>query len=153
MVIDILIHIIFQVCLSLLVFWFVLIPNVNKSVNYVVKDIIDQNIEEDIFQSTYTVMLKDFLKQYLETKDQHAYEVNSKLKYISLFIITGVLFINFNIIYVFYCNTPIASILYECFVTFILVLVSQIIFINTVVNKYNFITYKDILSYISEEIN
>jgi len=149
MIVDLLVHIIFQVILSVLMFWYVIVPISNRSVDNTIDGVIGNTIQEKILTPESLVIYKEYLVDYLSKKDQYAYEQNTHVLKITFILIISTLFICFTIMYIFACNQNPLPVIYELFVVYSLVIIVQIFFIILVLNKYTPVTYNMLIKYIS----
>ena len=72
MIVDLLIHIMFQVLLSIILFWYVVVPVTKKSVDETINELIETNIKIDkpLIEQESLVVYKEYLFDYLSKKDQ-----------------------------------------------------------------------------------
>jgi hypothetical protein len=149
MIIDLLVHIIFQVILSVLLFWYVVVPITKRSVDKTLEDIIDKTIQKQVLTPGNLVIYKEYLVDYLSKKDQYAYEQNTHVLKTSFILIITTLFICFTLMYLFACNQNPLPIFFELFIVYFIVVIVQIFFVILVLNKYTPVTYNVLMEYIS----
>lgn len=147
--IDLLVHLIFQVIMSVLIFWYVIVPITKNSVDKTLDIVIDKTIQEKALIPENLVIYKEYLIDYLSKKDQYAYEQNTKVLKTTFIMIISTLFICFTLIFLFTCNQNPLPILYELFVVYFIVVLVQIGFVMIVLKNYTPVTYNVLMKYIA----
>jgi hypothetical protein len=149
MIVDLLVHIIFQVILSVLLFWYVVVPISKNSVDKTIDGVIAKTIQEQVLTPDSLVIYQEYIVDYLSKKDQYAYEQNTHVLKITFILVLSTLFVCFTIMYMFACNQNPLPIFYELFVVYFIVIIVQIFFVILVLNKYTPVTYNVLIKYIS----
>lgn len=155
MIVDLLIHIMFQVLLSIILFWYVVVPVTKKSVDETINELIDTNIKLDkpLIEQESLVVYKEYLLDYLSKKDQYAFEQNTQVLKTTFIIIISTIFICFTLMFLFACNQNPLPIIYELVLVYAIVLIVQILFILFVFKNFTPITYNQIIDFITVSLN
>lgn len=146
----------FQVILSIIIFWYVVVPITKKSVDTTVKNILDNNMnltKEKLVLPENVVFHKEYLLDFLSKKDQYAFEQNTQVVKTTFIIIIVVSFICFTLMFLFACNQNPLPMIYELMFEYSIILIAQILFIVFVLNKFTPVTYNQIIEFISNALN
>ena len=158
MIVDIVIHVMFQVVLASIMFWFIIIPTCKKTVKAHTEDIIDKSIHENILSPDERMLLNTLVKkedvyEILSKKDPHAFENNVRVLLINICILFAFLTLGFITLLYFSCKINMWPIVVEIVVTYSIVFTAQLLFVKYVITNYYPTSETDMLRYISASIN
>jgi len=157
MIVDLIIHVMFQVVLATIMFWLIIIPTCKATVKAHVDEIIDKSVDESLLKPKERMLIdkmvkKEVLFEILSKNDQYAFEKNTRVLMVNVGILIAFLTIGFISLIYFSCRINIFPILVELGVTYSIVFVAQMLFVKYVVTKYYPTTQTDMLRFISSSI-
>lgn len=157
MIVDIVIHAMFQVVLATIMFWLIIIPTCKATVKTHVEQVIDNNIDENILTPDERLLINNLVKkehvyEILSKNDQYAFEKNTRVMQINIAIMLAFLTIGFMALLYYSCHVRISPIVLELVVTYSIVFSAQIMFVKYVITNYYPTTESDMLRYISSSI-
>lgn len=154
---DIIIHIMFQVVFATVVFWVVLIPSSKKTVEKTIKEKVDKTISQDTLSVQQKVVAKQLIDKQtvldlLSNPDGYAYQQNVKVMLMNGIIVTPVIIVGFIMLYLFSCGENLLPIIFELVLTYLIVCIAQVLFIQYVIPNYFPSTESETSKYIIESL-
>lgn len=159
MLVEIVIHVMFQVMLATIVFWCILIPTCKDAVKLHVRDTISlivadgqllKNGEKELINA---VLPKSDIIKLLSLPDPYAYQMNTRVMMMNQMILISILIIGFTFVVYFACETLISPILVELLVTYAIVFTGQLLFVKYIISNFYPTSESEMIEQITKSIN
>lgn len=138
---DIVVHVMFQVALASIMFWGILIPSGKETVRLQTQQLVENTIQPDILGQfgkevfnnvTYVRQVSDILSQ----PDPYAYRKNTHVMMINVILLFTIFFAGFCILICNSCGVTVLPIMFELFVTYCIVFLTQVLFVKFIIMNY-----------------
>ena len=151
MIIDLVTHVMFQISIATLVFWFVFIPTTTTIVKQSVMYTIDKSISIDDSIKLEKQLIEK-LMVLLSQPDSYAYVKNTHVMIINMVVVIVCLTVGFIFLINLACQTSLLPIVFELFVTYSFVCLAQLLFVNFVITNYVMSTETELYEQVSKSM-
>jgi Fe2+ transport system protein B len=158
MLVDFIVHVMFQVTLASIMFWAILIP----SSKITLSDSIDRALHKPLQKLQLseiqrailnTYVDKDKVIQTLSAPDVTAYKNNTRVMVTSFVLLGGILITGFVSLLYMACSSTLKPIIFELFVTYTFVFIAQVIFVKKVITQYYPSGSKDLANVVGQAVD
>lgn len=148
--VDIVMHVMLQVTIATLLFWFVLAPMARKPFKEFINTVvIPRNTPNEMLQQ-YTS--KEKILKSFALPDSFAYQKNTQLFTYTIIVLISTLVAGFLILLYFVRFMNLWPVLLEICIMYVIIICVQVWFINNVLSKYTPISKADIINYVNDSI-